>query len=991
MIKNLHFIVFYFFLNATVVFGQEINVTGTVSDAETGEPIPGVNIRVKGTSSGTATDFQGQYSVSVTASDVLIFSFVGYNTQELTVNNQTSINVSLETDVTQLQEIVVIGYGVQSKDDATGAVTAIGPENFNKGAITSPQELLMGRTSGVQITTNSGAPGSGATIRIRGGSSLSASNDPLIVIDGVPLDNEGISGMRNPLSAINPNDIETFTILKDASATAIYGSRASNGVIIITTKRGQSGKPQFSYSGNLSYNSVASKLDVMTGDEYRAMITERVNDPDITNPPASALDLLGTANTNWQNEVFGTAIGTDHNISMSGSAGNLPYRASIGYTSQKGILKTSSFDRTSLSVGIDPSLLDDQLKIKLNLKGMLAQNQFANWGAIGAAATFDPTQPVYDAESPFGGYYYWEQPGNPGAPITIAPSNPLALLELDDNQAGVNRIISNAEVEYKLPFLPNLTAKLNIGTDRSSSDGQQLVSELATWTYDPVNGNGTDNQYTERKSNDILEYYMNFAKDLDGINSRLDLMAGYSWQHFYREGTSLITNAAGDYTRQDTEFKTENYLVSFFGRLNYALMDKYLLTFTLRDDGSSRFAEENRWGLFPSAALAWKVGEESFLQNSDQVSEFKIRLGYGVTGQQNIGQVDYPALARVSYSEDNARYQFGNDYYTAIRYEAYDSQLKWEETTTLNAGVDLGFLDDRITASIDIYQRTTDDLLNVVPVPIGTNFTNLLLTNVGSLENRGMEFMVDAYAIDNEKMRWELGYNLTLNKNEITKLILTDDPDYLGVFTGGISGGVGSTIQVHSVGHPASSFFVYDQVNDENGMPIEGLYIDQNEDGIINDEDRIRHEKSAPDAYMGFSSRLFYGDFDFSFNARMNVGNYVYNNVASQYAQYQNMYNSVGYTNNLVSAVTASGFEGPQYYSRFYLSDASFFRMDNISLGYDMGSLTGDKLDLGLRFTVQNAFVITKYEGLDPEIADGIDNNLYPRPRTFLLGVNVNF
>lgn len=974
---------------------QGIKITGRVTADDQPDGMPGVNVMIKGTSTGSVTDINGNFSIEVPdANSILVFSSVGYVTEERVVGNQAAIDLEMTSDIKSLQEIVVIGYGIQKKEDATGAVTAVDSKEFNKGAIVSPQELLAGRTAGVQITTQGGAPGSGATIRIRGGSSLRASNDPLIIIDGVPVDNNGVAGMRNPLSVVNPNDIESFSVLKDASATAIYGSRASNGVIIITTKRGKKGdKLKLSYSGNIGVQSPTGKVSVLNADQYRSIVNQRVADG---TTPAAAADLLGTSNTNWQDEIFNNAISTDHNISANGSIGEMPYRASVGYTSQDGILKTSNFKRTSVSVGVDPTFFDDHLKINFNFKGMFANNTFPNEGAIGSAVTFDPTQAVRDPESPWGGYYFWGQQSDATLPITIAPHNPVAMLELTDNTAQVNRYVTNAKFDYKFHFLEDLHFNLNLATDRSTTDGRELIPVTATWAYDPVNGNGTNNKYDEEKINDLTEAYLKYNKDLDGISSNIDVLLGYSWQHFWRKNDQLITNAAGDFTKQQTQSKSENFLVSYYGRLNYTLLNRYLLTFTLRQDGSSRFAEGNQWGTFPSGAFAWKINEEPWLKNSEKISELKLRLGYGITGQQDVVGGDYPALARVRASENTARYQFGNEFLTTIRYEAYDANLKWEETTTLNAGLDFGLFEDRITGSVDVYQRETKDLLNEIPVPIGTNFSNRIVTNIGTLENKGIELSLNGYVIDNANFQWNAGFNITHNSNKITKLYAVNDPTNLGVLVGGIGGGVGNTIQVHSVGYPAYSFFALEQVYDKEGNPTEGLYVDQNEDGIINDDDRIRDKNPTPDVYMGFSSRMNWKNWDFSFNARANVGNYVYNNISSQYGQYANLYNSAGYINNMTTDVTNANFENPQYISNYYLYNASFFRMDNMSLGYNFDKVF-NSASLYLNFTIQNAFVVTKYPGLDPEVqgsgadSSGIDNNIYPRPRTYLFSVNLNF
>ena len=976
-------------------FGQQRTVTGTVLDSESNEPLPGVSILVKGTNGGTATGPDGNYSLQVGENATLVFSFIGYKSQEVAVGNQSVINVNLEIDVVALDEIVVIGYGTVKKEDLTGSVTAVSSKDFNEGVISSPQELLMGRTSGVQITTGSGAPGSGSQIMIRGGSSLSASNDPLIVIDGVPLSPGGTSGMRNPLNIVNPSDIESFTVLKDASATAIYGSRASNGVIIITTKRGEEGKTQFKYNGSFTMNTLPAQLDVLTGDEIRTLVNEKIAAGDLD---ASVASLLGTENTNWQSLVLQNSTSHDHNISMAGSLANVPVRASVGYTNQNGLVKTSYMERTSLSIGLDPTFLKDQIKMKINFKGSGINNQFADWGAISAAVQYDPTQPVYDAYSPFGGYSYWEEsegdlvPGNypKYKKIFTAPSNPLALLEQRENTSSVLGMIGNVELKYSPSFMPELTGTVNLATERNSSVGSDITAKNASWAYDATNGSGYYTDYDAFKKNDLLETYLNYDKQIGDQN--ISLMAGYSWQHFFGEGSSITQNYDKTYEISEyDEGKGENYLISFFGRANYSYMDKYYVTATLREDGSSKFGPENRWGLFPSLALAWDIQRESFFEDVAPISTFKLRLGYGVTGQQEIGP-NYGWLPTVTFSDERAQYRFGDTFYNMISFQAYDADLKWEETTTYNVGLDFGLWSDRINGSVEYYKRRTADLLNNVPISIGTNFSNFLTTNIGTMDIKGVEFNIDARVIENSDFSWDFGMNFTATQNDITKLTLVNDPDYLGVFNNGVGGGVGTTIGIHSVGYERSTFFTLEQVYDAEGMPIEGLYVDQNEDGVINDEDRIRWENPAPEMYMGFSSRFAYKNFDLALNARMNVGNFVYDNISSQYTTTSHLYNATGNNiNNMARTYSWANFKNPQYYSKFYLYDASFFRMDNISLGYNLGNKLSEKFTMALRGTVQNAFVISDYHGLDPEIASGVDNNMYPRPRTFVFGVNLNF
>jgi len=979
--KKYSFILFLLLL--TPMVGAQVTISGTITDAQDGSTLPGVNILEMGTTSGTSSDHDGSYTLTVSDGATVVFSFVGYLSQEHPSGNGGTIDVSLALDILGLEEVVVIGYGTTKKADATGSVAAISTKDFNRGAITSPQELISGKIAGVHITNSGGAPGSGSTIRIRGGSSLSASNDPLIVIDGVPVDNESISGMSNPLSSVNPTDIETFTVLKDASATAIYGSRASNGVIIITTKKGKANQPlTVGYDGKVSVGIRAGEVDVLTTDEFKDMINDKYADN------VNATVLLGTEDTDWQSEIYQTAIGHDHVLSLSGGFKLVPYRFSVGYSDLNGLLKTSNMKRMTGSLNMNPTFLNNHLKVNLNLKGMSTKNRFADRGAVGAAASFDPTKPVMDASSPYGGYYTWVQIN--GDPNTLATANPLARLELREDISDVYRILGNVQVDYNFHFLPELTAKLNVGYDNSSSEGTISVPDNASWEYDELLGGGEDRLYTQNKKNELIDMYFNYNTELTSVDSRIDATAGYSWQHFWREGTTYSTNVAETIVNADTDYETENYLVSFFGRLNYIFKEKYLLTATLRQDGSSRFSPENRWGLFPSVALAWNIADEQFIP--DALSVFKLRLGWGVTGQQNISNNDYPYLPRYTLSEETARYMFGNSFVYTFRPEGYDANIKWEETTTYNIGLDYGIFDNRVNGSVDAYYRYTDDLINFIPVPAGTNLSNYLLTNVGDLINQGVEFSVNATVISKVDLAWEIGFNATYNQNEIKKLTAIDDPDYPGVPTGGISGGVGNNIQIHSVGWPARTFYVFEQVYDANGDPIENLYVDQNGDGSVTaEDDSYRFENPAPDVFMGFSSYLRYKDFDLNLNGRINIGNYVYNNQYSSAGTWGEMYHSTLYLRNVSRSVLDTDFETPRYFSDFYLENGSFLRLDNVTVGYNMSDLFGVVSNLRLFASVQNAFLYTKYNGLDPEVENGIDNNIFPRPKTFVLGVSAQF
>lgn len=959
-----------------MVLGQR-TITGKITDSESGEPMPGATVIVVDLFTGAYSDEEGNFSIKLPEGyTTLRVTYVGYPDMEQTVGSSDVLNFSMNPGTT-LDEVMVIGYGTVKKEDATGAIQTVNENVFNKGAITGAQELLAGKVAGVQIVT-SGDPGGGASIRIRGGSSLSASNDPLIVIDGVPVANDGISGSRNPLNIVNPNDIETFTVLKDASATAIYGSRASNGVILITTKKGSLGKKiKVNYNGSVAVSNRANEARVLNATDYRALINERFDEGH------PARDLLGDSDTDWQNEVYQTGIQHDHNISAAGGIGILPYRVSLGYTNKTGLLKTDGFNRGTFALNLTPGFLNNTLQLKLGLKSMMTANRFANRAAIWGSANFDPTQAIYDEGNAYGGYFTWLQDN--GDPNTLAAANPLASLYLRNDVSDVQRHIMSAQADYRMPFLPALRANLNLGYDISKGEGTITVPEEASFEF---TNKGLMHEYNQTKRNELLDFYLNYVEKFGDLN--LDVMGGYSWQHFYKE--DYVFGTSFDGTTEVTPMRTtpkEYYLVSLFGRANLTFKNRYLLTMTLRRDGTSRFSPENRYGLFPAAALGIKIIEDK----AGKLNNLKVRLGYGVTGQQDIGEDYYPYLARYQSSLVNARQQMGNEFVTTLRANGYDANIKWEETTTYNVGVDYSILNNRIFGSIEYYQRYTTDLLNFIPVPAGTNLTNFITTNVGDLENKGVEISVNTIPYqDKEKNAfWEFGVNMTVNRNNITRLTATEDPNYQGVATGGISGGVGNTIQIHSVGFPSNSFFVYEQVYDDAGIPIEGLYVDRNGDGQITPDDRYRLENPAPDVFFGMTSLFSYKDFEFSFAGRANFGNYMYNNVLSDRGNYNNLYASTNYLSNIHADYATIDFTVPQYLSDHFIEDASFFRLDNITAAYNFRNLFEKQNNIRLSLTVQNPLLITNYSGLDPEVFGGIDNNIYPRSRTFLFGVNANF
>jgi len=984
-------------------FAQQIAVKGHVKDT-TGEPVIGANVLVKGTTNGTITDFDGNFMLNVPKDAILSVSFVGYKSAE--VKAASTVMVTLEDDSQVLDAVVVIGYGSVKKNDMTGSVTAIKPDKLNKGLITNAQDMMTGKIAGVSVISKGGAPGEGATIRIRGGSSLTAENDPLIVIDGLAMDNKGVKGLANPLSMVNPNDIESFTVLKDASATAIYGSRASNGVIIITTKKGQAGaRPTISYDGNVSVSTVKSTVDVMDGDQFRSFIK------DIWVEDSEAYSKLGNANTDWQKEIFRPAVSTDHNLTISGGLKNMPYRVSFGYTNQNGIVKTSKFERYTASVSLAPSFFEDHLKINANLKGMIAKNRYADGGAVGSAVSFDPTQSVR-SDDPyhqyyFDGYFQWNTDASSLNDDTWkrtfngnAPGNPVALLEEKDDRAISKSLIGNLELDYKFHFLPDLHAHVNGGMDLSTGKQYTDVSPYSSTN----NYYGSYGWEQKDKYNLSLNAYLQYSKDFTDKH-RFDVMAGYEWQHFhdtsdqeywglYPLSNNVVENRGQRYNNTSSGSATESYLVSFFGRVNYTLLDRYLFTATVRQDGSSRFHKNNRWGLFPSFALGWKLKEEAFLKDVDVLSDLKLRLGYGITGQQNINSGDYPYLAVYETNKDGAYYPILGEGIT-YRPNAYNPDLKWEKTTTYNVGVDFGFLNNRINGSVDYYYRKTTDLLNSVFVSAGTNFKNKVLSNVGSLENSGVEFSINSKPVVTTDWTWDLGFNITYNKNEITKLTTGDSENYYVAAGDNIGGGRDMKAMAHAVGHPASSFYVYQQVYDENGRPIENEFVDRNGDGTINGDDRYFYKKPTADVLMGLTSRLSYKSWDFSFSLRASLNNYVYNSVEAGGSDCNptSIY-SFGALNNRPLMGVANNIQSKNdntLLSDYFVQNASFMKCDNITLGYSFKKLFGAPIGGRVYAAVQNVFTISKYKGLDPEVENGLDNNIYPRPLTTLIGLSLNF
>lgn len=967
-----------FLLVPLMLSAQTRKISGVVTD-ETNEPLTGVVVRVPETTIGITTDIDGQYVIDMPAGkNQLEFSFLGYESQLITITSST-INVKLLPKSMTLTDVVVIGYGTQRKSDLTGSISSVSSKDFNEGLISSAEQLINGKVSGVQIMSNSGSPTSGSTIRIRGGASLNASNDPLIVLDGVPLESGGISGNTgNFLSLINPSDIESMTILKDASSTAIYGSRASNGVIIITTKKGTGAGIKVSASTTNSIQTKTKTADMLTRKQFVDVIN--------TNGTAAQQALLQNASTNWNDEIYHTAFGTDNNISISGRvAPNWPIRVSLGYYNQDGLVRTDNAERFTGSLVLNPSFFNDHLKVTFNAKGSLNNNQFANGNAIWAAATFNPTLPIYSGNNNFGGYY--EDADNTGLPVNGGVRNPLGLIYQYDSSSKVKRFIGNADVNYKMHFLPELRFHATLGYDYAEGKGLvHIPAEAAQYNTT----SGRDYSYGPQKNtNRLLTTYFNYNNTFADIKSNIDATVGYDYQFWKTTSPAYAElNTLGEVQTSSAATDQRHALISYYARLNYTYDSKYMLTATVRGDGTSRFHKDNRWGTFPSLALAWRINEESFLKDNKVLSNLKLRASYGITGQQEgIGNYNY--LPVYTYSQNGAKVQFGDQWYYTYRPEAYVEDLKWETTTSWNTGLDFGFLKDRISGSLDFYTRKTKDLLATVPSPAGSNFDKTILTNVGNVDSHGIEFSLNATPIDNKDFTWDMSYNMTWQKMKVKNLSLIDG----GVLTNTL---VGPTIdsyqfQVLSEGYAPYMFYVYHQLYDEKtAKPVEGAYADLNNDGVINSSDLYRYHSPAPDLIFGFSTSLRYKRWTLGMSFRANVGNYVYNGMAMNTGAWSTVsYNSYQ-LNNLNKSYLETGFHNRQYLSDYYVENASFLKMDNLSLGYNFGRVW-DVMGINLSAQVQNVFCITKYSGVDPEVPNGMDMSFYPRPRIFSINLGLEF
>ncbi|WP_312923533.1 SusC/RagA family TonB-linked outer membrane protein [Empedobacter brevis] len=960
-------------LSSPAILSAQTAVKGTVYDSTNNAILPGADVSNITTGESTISDEQGNFTLEANDGDVIVISFFGYDDQELTYAGQTQLQLRMAKTTENLKEVVIIGYGTAKKEDVTGSVNQLNSEDFNKGSITSAQELMTGKIAGVVVTSAGGAPGDGQNIIIRGNSSLSLNSQPLYVVDGVPLSEVNIGGSRNPLDFLNPNDIETMTILKDASATAIYGSRAANGVVMITTKKGKGKKFKFSYNSTTSVYQPEGYIDMMNADQFRELVKSVGTADDIAK--------LGSANTDWQKEIYRTAIGFDHSLSAMGNiGGNMPSRFSISNTNQDGILKGDNVNRTTASFNLNPSLLDDHLKFDFNARGSYIENDFANRDAIGAALEYDPTQSVYSGNSLFGGYHTWTS-GN--IKNGLAPTNPVALINEVGDTSEVRRFVGNAKMDYKLHFLPSVTATVNVGYDISNANGRKVTTE--NLPSSEQNWDGSKTTFSAQFYNKLLDAYLTFNKDFGKHN--LNVVAGYGYQYFntynHSYDSELEQKGNPEFEFVDRDHST---LLSYYGRVNYNFDNRYILTGTLRADASSKLNPNDRWGYFPSVAVAWNISNEEFLKGNSTVNDLKLRVGYGEVGNVN-GLGNFQFLTRYKVSQSTAYYQFGSTFYQTYRPDPLSENLKWEISSTLNIGVDYALFRNRIYGSLDIYQKKTKDLIAKVYVDPFTNFGSMIDKNIGDMENKGVEFNINADIIKTKDIDWSFGYNIAYNDNKI-KNLSTDN------LVGGIDGGTGNNIQIHREGYTPYSFYVYKQIYDVNGKPIEGAYEDLNKDGIINDKDRYIHKSPYADITMGFNTYFRYKNWDLSATARASLGNYAYNNVASAKGYSAKATgNGQNYLSNVHTDYYNAGFStitNTNLLSDYYVQDASFFRIDNITLGYNLKQAIKG-MDARLYGAVQNVAVFTNYDGLDPEMFGGIDNRFYPRPRTFVFGLNVNF
>lgn len=985
------FLLLLFAFTSFTAFSQT-QISGRVTDSKDNSPLSSVSVRVKSTGKTVQTAADGTFKIDAPSpSAVLIFTSIGFASQQTAASNG-AVNIALVQTNTQLQDVVVVAYGTRKKSDLTGAVTSVGAKDFQKGQVSSAEQLLQGKVAGLQVTPGGGSAGGGSKLRIRSGASLNASNDPLIVIDGVPVESNGVSGSANYLNTINPNDIESISTLKDASATALYGSRASNGVLIITTKKGTGGKTRYNFNTKLSVASVSDFIPVLTANQVRSIITAQA----AATGNNTYLPKLGSATTDWQRVIFQDAPAADNNLSASGTArfGNgfkLPFRASAGYLTQTGVLTTNRFERISTALNLNPKMLKDRLSVNIAFKYSNTKTRFANEGAIGSAVAFDPTQPVLNPFGKYGGYYETLQAD--GKPFDLATRNPLALLKLRQNPGYVDRMIGNVQLDYQLPFFPDLHVQGNFGMDNAYGHGYTLVDSSAATNYQK---HGYYSPYKQKKFNYIADESLLYTKDLKSIKSKVDVLVLHSYQDFYTNvynysgysqagviDSTTIPNFASD----KPEYRIESYL----GQLHYNYNETYILQGSVRRDATSKFAKQNRVGYFPSVSLGWRL-KNQFFKNTRFINELKLRGGWGETGQQDgIGYYSY--LPIYSQSTTTAQYQFGNTYYNFLRPSAYYGDLKWETTATTNLGLDFSLMNNRISGSVDAYEKKTRNLLSTVPVAPGSNFNIQLLVNVGNITNRGIEASLNLVPIKTKNFSWDLNVNGAYNKSKITNLLKVNDSSFKGITVSGISGGTGNSVGKHFVGYAPYTYYMYKQVYDAAGKPIEGLYEDLNRDGVVDDNDRRLFKHPSPDFIFGFSTQFNIYKFYLGVTAHGMAGNYLYNNFNSNSGTLKAIQNPLGFIGNASANYLETGFKTPQYLSDYYLENASFLRFDNINVGYDFGKISHGKATLRMSASVQNVAIITKYSGADPENAgdQGVDNNIYPRPRTYSVGASIDF
>jgi len=977
-------------LVAQVSFAQNRVITGKVTDSKDGSAMQGVTVAAKGANAVTQTGADGTFRLSVPDNAAaLVFTFVGFNRQEISITGQNAVSVSLVNSNTGLGEVVVVAYGTRRKTDLTNAVTQVAARDFQKGNIASSEQLLQGKVAGLEVTTGGGSAGGGSKIRIRGSASLNASNDPLIVIDGVPVEGNGMAGASNLLNTINPNDIESMSVLKDASAAALYGARATNGVIIITTKKGTSRKPVFNFNTKLSVFNPHNRVKVLSANQVRDIVNGTGN--------STYISLLGSENTDWQDQIYQNAVGFDNNLSIAGRQDfsktfSLPYRFSVGYLTQEGTLKTNRFNRLSLAFNLSPKFFKDHLSLNINGKFANTKTRFADEGAIGTAIGFDPTQAVYNKSSnKYGGFWEWELGGSP---LGLAPRNPVGLLELQNNKSTLNRFIGNIQADYKLHFFPDLHVLVNLGIDNAVTDGLYVRDSISVLSVLGDQSKGRYSQYGGKKYSKLADVQLFYQKDF-GRGNKLDVLAGHGYQEYMTDARNYLTYFQDGVTEQpgqslDFPVITDGFAIeSYIGRANLTLANKYLFQASVRRDASSKFAKANRNAIFPAVSFAWKLNEDLF-KNVSAINELKLRLGWGETGQQDgIANSYYAPLYYLAGA--GAQFNFGNTFTQPYRPTAYNPDLQWETTQTLNLGLDYVLFGNRISGAIDIYQKKTNDLISSIDVAPGSNFDVTMTYNIGSLVNKGIEFSINTVPVKNKNLTWDLGFNVTHNNAEITSLYNSDAPGYKGIQVGGISGGTGNNIMIHTVGYAPFTFYPNRQVYTADGKPIEGLYDDVDRNGIVDDGDRVYYKDPNADLMFGFNTGITYKKFTASLAGHGMIGNYLYNNYNSNNAVLRNINNPVRYIGNAGVNYLETRFTNNRYLSDYYIENASFFRLDNINFGYDLGMVINKKARLRLNANIQNVFVITKYSGADPENTGGIDNNIYPRPRIFTIGANLDF